>query len=76
MTRINPGTGEAADPIGVGPGASTIRLGFGAAWVCIPDEGRVVRIDPLSGVPEPFDVGAPARVAVADPVTDAIWLLV
>ena len=65
-----------ADPIGVGPGASTIRLGFGAAWVCVPEEGRLVRIDPVSGVPEPFDVGAPARVAVADPVTDSLWLLV
>jgi streptogramin lyase len=76
VTRIYPRTGEAADPIGVGPGASTIRLGFGAAWVCVPAEGRLVRIDPISGVPEPFDVGAPARVAVADPVTDALWLLV
>jgi len=76
VTRIDPGTGEAANPIGVGPGASTIRLGFGAAWVCVPVESRLVRIDPVSGVPEPFDVGAPARVAVADPVTNALWLLV
>ncbi len=67
---------ETADPIGVGPGASAMSIGFGSLWVCVPDEQRLVRVDPLTGLTETFDVGAPARVAVADPVTSALWLLV
>jgi streptogramin lyase len=76
VTRIDPATGEIDDPIGVGPGASSVRLGFGAVWVCVPDELRLVRIDPVTEATSTLDVGAPARVAVADPARGGLWLLV
>ena len=76
VTRIDPAAAEIDDPIRVGPGASSIRLGFGAVWVCVPDERRLVRIDPVTEATETFDVGAPARVAVADPAGGGLWLLV
>jgi peptide/nickel transport system substrate-binding protein len=50
-----------------------ITRGAGAIWVTIPDEGRIVRIDPVRGsVADSIPVGgAPGAIAVGD---GAVWV--
>ena len=72
---IDPETGDAFDPVRVGPQPSDIAVGAGAVWVADPPEGTIYRIDPVTHAATAIPIATspgPRRVAVG---RGAIWVL-
>ena len=73
LTRVDPETLEAEDPIQLGGSLDAIEAGAGAVWILDKGAGIVTPIDPADG-----NVGSAIRVG-ADPIDiaaglDALWV--
>ena len=73
MTKLDPRSGAALKPIGVGNGPAAIAVGYGGVWVANRDDGTVTRIDAATdAVSDTVRVGG-SPVAVAAGL-GAIWV--